>query len=297
MQSCAFTFAIELQPKIAHMISVSHDADREVALLRNEATLLAGGLTDLAQRASVYHHLFEHSGGNHGFPLLAAHGALWASGYFRLGMRMGSLIAWRDAALGARRKDRLDRLTKFANDFRDINRRVCVETYFIYYMTNTRHLSSAAEKFVPADLLDQMLRCHAARQATRTLSSRERRSLFEAFFLWEQANIVGPSVAKAFDEFDWAPIKAMALCPTITFAYFPRFAPLRFSNFSNTAERIEKGLMAFDLAVRAGWGKVDHKLRSYGIMPDHFSADSKRYFRSLIRHVGLQPELAFAASA
>jgi hypothetical protein len=48
--------------------------------LRGEATLLAGGINDLTQRASVYHHLFEHSQGNHLFPLLAAHGALWAAG-------------------------------------------------------------------------------------------------------------------------------------------------------------------------------------------------------------------------
>ena len=59
--------------------------------LQREATLLAGGLTDLSQRAAVYRHLFLASGGNHAFPLIAAHGALWAGGYFRFGMRLGQL--------------------------------------------------------------------------------------------------------------------------------------------------------------------------------------------------------------
>ena len=52
--------------------------------LRSEAERLAGGLNDLAQRATVYHHLYEHSGGNHIFPLIAAHGAMWARGYLGL---------------------------------------------------------------------------------------------------------------------------------------------------------------------------------------------------------------------
>ncbi|GAA0599662.1 hypothetical protein GCM10009416_42150 [Craurococcus roseus] len=57
--------------------------------VRREATLMAGGIHDLAQRAGVYHHLFVHSGRNHVFPLLAAHGALWARGHFQKGMRLG----------------------------------------------------------------------------------------------------------------------------------------------------------------------------------------------------------------
>jgi hypothetical protein len=49
---------------------------REYEALTREGTRLAGGLCDLAQRATVYHHLFRASGGNHAFPLIAAHGAL-----------------------------------------------------------------------------------------------------------------------------------------------------------------------------------------------------------------------------
>ena len=138
------------RPQFATMNCGSIDIENAAASLRQEATSLAGGLGDLAQRASVYHHLFEHSGGNHCFPLLAAHGALWASGYFRSGMRVGSIVSWGHAAAGneRHRQELMRRLTKFANDFRDINRRVCVETYFVYHLSNADHLFPAAERLI-----------------------------------------------------------------------------------------------------------------------------------------------------
>lgn len=71
--------------------------------LQAQATRLAGGLTDLAQRATVYHHIFEASGRNHIFPLIAAHGALWARGYFAFGMRLGAVLAWQFPLSAAKR--------------------------------------------------------------------------------------------------------------------------------------------------------------------------------------------------
>src|SRR5882724_7526352 len=76
------------EPEVRTMLSLEalrhHHED-----LHHEATRLAGGLNDLAQRAAVYHHLYEHSGGNHAFPLIAAHGTLGARGYVRLGIKLG----------------------------------------------------------------------------------------------------------------------------------------------------------------------------------------------------------------
>ena len=188
------------------------------------------------------------------------------------------------------------RLTKLANDFRDINRRVCIETYFVYHLSNADHLLPAAERLIPSDLLNQMMQCHAARRSGRTLSNGERRSLFKAFFLWEQATIVGPAVERAFAEFDWPIIKAVALRPKISFAYFPRSSPLVFSNFSDTSERIEKGLRAFDMAASAGWENVDRELRSYGILPSDFSANPKHYFRTLLSKLGWSDDYAIHSS-
>jgi len=264
--------------------------------LRREATILAGGIGSLAQRATVYHHMFEHSGRNHTFPLLAAHGALWAKGNFQRGMRFGAAVAWAHAILGGDRQALLRSLSKFADDFRDINRRVCVETYFIYHLTADPRLADLSAAKVPPGLLGEMARCHAARKTGRSLSDRERRSLFTAFFLWEQENVVGPAVERAFDEFHWAIVKALALKPHIRFSYFPRNNPLIFENFLNTGERIEKGLAAFDLACRAGWDAVETALGSYGIMPNGFREDPAGHFLAMARETVGVPLHALASA-
>src|SRR2546426_5066557 len=86
---------------------------------------LAGGLTDLAQRAAVYHHVFSDSGRNHVFPLIAAHGALWARGYFAFGLRLAKWLSWQYGLEPQRRRQQLAAVEAFANVLRDINRHVC----------------------------------------------------------------------------------------------------------------------------------------------------------------------------
>lgn len=279
------------------MVREAEDSHDLLDSLRREATVLAGTIGSLTQRASVYHHMFEHSGRNHTFPLLAAHGALWAKGYFQAGMRFGSAAAYGQAVFGADRQDLVRSLHKFADDFRDVNRRVCVETYFIYHLTADRRLAIASENVVPPDLLEQMTRCHAARRAGRAMSDMERRSLFTAFFLWEQRNIVGPAIERAFNEFRWPLIKALALKPRIRFSYFPRRFPLVFENFSDMDERIEKGLAAFSLASKAGWKSVEAALGTYGLMPGEFNADPARYFHTMARAIVGMPHHMSAAIA
>lgn len=251
--------------------------ESELENLRAQATALAGKTSDLVQRASVYHHLYADSGGNHSFPLLAAHGALWASGYFRAGMRFGSLVANGHRLIGNDADRLISKLKSFAKEFRDINRRVCVETVFIYRLTANPNLAESAELLVPSKLRTQMDRCHHARRAGRSLSEPERRDLFTAFFLWEQANIVGPSIRQAFAMFDWSLIRSMALKPNIRFSYFGN-TPLKFRDFNNTDERIEKGLAAFDRACAKGWAQVERALNDYLVMPPAFVDDPNKFF-------------------
>jgi hypothetical protein len=261
-----------------------------VVRLRERATAVAGTPGDLIQRASTYHHLYADSGGNHCFPLLAAHGALWASGYFRSGIRFGSLVANGRRLIGDDAAQLMSKLESFAEQFRDINRRVCVETFFIYELTAHPKLRRSAERLVPASLLVEMDRCHNARRAGRYLSDVERRRLFEAFFLWEQANIVGPSIKEAFASFDWPLIRSMALRPRIRFSYFGR-TPLIFRNFNDTNERIDNGMAAFDRACDTGWPEVERSLDHYRVMPRSFAADPQEFFRNIQRAIngGLSP--------
>ena len=262
----------------------TENTDVEVEKIRARATALAGKTGDLIQRASVYHHLYADSGGNHSFPLLAAHGALWASGYFRKGMRFGSLVAGGRRLLGDDADLLMTTLKIFAEEFRDINRRVCVETFFIYRLTSNPNLIEAAERLIPERLLAEMDRCHHARRTGRSLSDTERRALFEGFFLWEQEHIVGPAIKQAFATFDWPLIRKMALRPKIRFSYFDH-TPLAFRNFNDTNERIEKGLAAFDRACKSGWSEVERALDDYSVMPLKFAADPQEFFHAIQRSV------------
>jgi hypothetical protein len=252
---------------------------------RREGERMAGGLNDLAQRAAVYHHLFEHSGRNHAFPVIAAHGALWARGYFRFGMRLGWWLSWKDAADLRVRRFRLEQLAAFADAFREVNRRVCAETYASYHFTARFGEHPEASEFVTPTLLEALNRAHAARRAGRELPNVEKRALFEAFFLNEQETVVGPSIQAAVAAFDWPLMRFLALKPLIRFAYFPAFRPFWFADFANREERIEKGLRAFDIAAAAGWDEVQNSLRDYDILPDAFFAGSARHFRALREQV------------
>lgn len=249
--------------------------------LRREAELLAGGVRDLSQRAMVYHHLFEHSAGNHTFPLIAAHGAMWAKGYFQLGMRLGFLFALQHATSPDARAAKLGQLTAFADAFRDINRRVCVETYTAYHFTARWGHHAAAAELIPSSLLEELNRCHAACRRGRTLSVEQKRALFGAFFHWEQETIVGPAVTEATLSFAWPLMRSLALRPFIRFTYFPKSSVLAFKNFACTAERIEKGFRAFDLAARVGWEHLERSAGHYRVLPDTFFVGSAEHFAAL----------------
>jgi hypothetical protein len=257
------------------------DLRLEYSRLRAEAVRLAGGLNDLAQRATVYHHLFEHSGRNHAFPVIAAHGALWARGYFRFGMKLGWWLSWQDALAPGLRRRRLADLATFADAFRDVNRRVCIETYTTYHFTARYGEHPNAAEFVAPELLDALNPIHAARLAGRELPNTEKRRIFETFFLNEQATVVGPTIQAAVEAFDWPLMKFLALQPAIRFAYFPRLRPFWFRDFSRKEERIEKGLRAFDLAARAGWDAVESSLADYAVLPDAFFAGSAEHFQTI----------------
>ena len=127
--------------------------DRSFCALQAEAQVLAGGLTDLAQRAMVYHHLYQQSGGNHVFPLIAAHGALWAGGYFRFGFRLGRFLSWQYAWKTQIRREKLRQLNDFANALRDINRKVCIDTYVNFHFARRYGRCADASHYVPPSLL------------------------------------------------------------------------------------------------------------------------------------------------
>lgn len=267
------------------MSPISNKGYQSVEHLRSDATKLAGALGDLSQRAAVYHHLYEHSRGNHVFPLLAAHGALWAKGYFQWGIRIGNLASLRFPE--PMRKEKRSQLQNFANAFRDINRRVCIETFTIFYLTKQPSLLAQAEHHMPPRLIELMLACHAAENADRQLCAHDKRALFGEFFLWEQHNIVGPAVTAAVKAFDWGFMRDLAMRPSVRFAYLPRLEPLRFANFADISERIDKGFRAYDIGERCGWNEVDQAICKYGIMPNDFIQDSAAHVSRIFQRLSV----------
>lgn len=253
---------------------------RDYAAARREAEILAGGTGDLAQRALAYHHLFRHSGGHHAFPLLAAHGALWARGYFAWGARAGAALSLGALHRPALRRARLAGLAGFAEAFRAINRRVFVEVYASYRFTLAHGERAGAEAHVDPVLLDALNRCHHAGRRMTALGPDERAHLFEAFFRWEQRMVVAPAVAAAAAGFAWEPVRRLGLRPAIRFAYMPRRDTLHFADFADTDERIEKGLRAFALAEAAGWSTVEARLSRYGALPAGFFAAAGTAFHA-----------------
>ncbi|WP_141215690.1 hypothetical protein [Hahella sp. CCB-MM4] len=253
--------------------------------LRKKGYLLAGELNDLAQRASVYYHMYEDSGGRNVFPLIAAHGALWASGYFRKGMLTGNILSLQFCASKGLRQEKLASLNLFADRFRDINRKVCAEAYALYYYTKIYRAapeSRAGFGFSPA-LIDALVACHHSYESRSAFSKDRRWNLFHEFFLWEQENIVVPLVEAAYQSFHWPVIKYLALRPRIDFAYFGCGNCLRFKDFSSKDERIEKGMKAYMRAEEVGLTWVAESLKRYGVLPKVFFKDTVSYYGNLER--------------
>ena len=256
---------------------------------RQEGTRLAGDLGDLRQRASVYRHLFLASGGNHAFPLIASHGALWAGGYFRYGLFLGTALSWMYLGRPALRAKQLEALHAFADVFRDINRRVCVDTYANFHFTRLYGRHPETPRLIPAEMLDALNSVHTAAANKRELSDDARRAVFAAHFLNEQRYVVGPTLTEAVAAFDWPLVKTIALRPPVRFAYFPGQTRLWFRNFASQEERIERGLQAFDIAVRVGWSEVDAALERYGVLAHEFFQAPTRYFVDLRESILANP--------
>lgn len=233
---------------------------------RNKGYALAGGLGDLQQRAGVYHGMYEDSGKRNVFPLIAAHGALWAAGYFRKGMLGGWLLSLPYLLAPSVRRARLRSVAAFADKFRDINRRVCAESYAIFHYTRRFGGTAFIRGVIGHAFTDILCECHLSCQCDMEFPKAQREKLFSAFFHWEQEHIVAPFVSEAFAQFDWPAIKYLALRPRINFAYFGKSFIVQFANFASQEERIRHGLQAYRRAEEVGLDHVERSVASYQVL-------------------------------
>lgn len=252
-------------------------------ILREKGFALAGGLRDLSQRACVYHHMYEDSGNRNVFPLLAAHGALWASGYFKKGMFGGKVLSIQYLLTPWLAKRHLDSLSEFADKFRGINRRVCAESYALYYYTRSHEENDFIRSIIGNDFAKVLYECHRSNDLGSRFSRESREELFNQFFRWEQENIVAPSVTEAYATFHWRAVKYLALRPRIEFSYFGKGYDLPFEDFSSKQERMAKGVVAYRRAEHVGMAHVEEALRCYRILPAAFFHDPRAHYQAIER--------------
>jgi hypothetical protein len=264
--------------------------------LEREATRLSGEKGDFVQRAAVYRQIFRAAQGNHAFPLIAAHGALWAGGQFRFGSRLARRLVWQYPWSARLRAERLASLTDFFNALREINRLVCIDTYVKFHFTRRFDGHAELTHFVPPEFLGPLSRLHHACREGRPLTEPERRELFEAHFQHEQETVVGPTLQRAAAALTWPLVKFIALRPRVRFAYLPAGVCLAFHNFADRRDRIKNGLRAFEIASAVGWDHVERSLADYGLLDSAALRDPDRYFAQLLGE-NRRPRLATAGCA
>ncbi len=262
---------------------VAPEAILEIA--RSDAALLAGGPGDLVQQAIAYHYLYRQSGGNFVFPLLAAHGALWARWYLIAGRTVAEVLSIVDVAHGDSRNRRLAAYAQLVDALKAINRHVLIETFTLVHCLPVLGRDSLIKAEVPEPLLSQLLDALEKGRTGARLADAELKSLYESYFRWQQSRIVVPAIAPALAAFDWPLMRRLCLRPRVWFTYFRLGQSLAFQDFADAQERLQKALAAFELASEKGLDAVEMNLLRNPLLPRAFTKDPATYFDQLVRHL------------
>lgn len=241
------------------------------AVLRAEAKRLAGAPGDIVQRVTVHYSIYRDSGGNHAFPLIASHGALWAAGFFETTGRLGDALRARYFYDSKERALRMAMLDGFANGFKAVNRSVLMDTFTNYYYTQRYGGHPGATGAMHPHLFEALNAVHQATASGVGISAPQRRYIFEQALRYEQEVTVAPGVREEIDRFDCPILRFLCLRPIVQFSYFPRSTYFLFRDFSDAGERIDKAMRAYDIAVRRGWQHTESALRSSTLLPTAFA--------------------------
>jgi hypothetical protein len=245
--------------------------------IRREAIGLAGGPGDMPPRVALLHTIFADSNGNHAFPEVALHGALWAYGFYERRGTVSRAIAYRYFYDADERARRSYMLFEFSQGFKEANRSVFVDTYANYVFSKHHGEEPGADEIIAPALLEELNRVHHAARDGRRLTPRERARVFEQALLFEQELTVGPKIREEVAKFDCPILSAIVLRPVVRFSYFPRTTYLTFANFGSTEERIEKAVRSYDLAERVGWPRVGSAIQRAAVLPQRFFERPRAY--------------------
>lgn len=256
--------------------------------LRAMAVRLAGQPGDIAQRVMLHHYLYRDSGGNHAFPLVALHGALWAAGFFETTGRLGDALRARYFYSTRERTMRMAMLGGFAEGFKSVNRQVFIDTFTNYFYTKHYGHRADATRMMQPELFGALNAVHAARRAGTQLGPAERREVFELALQFEQEVTVAPGVAREVARFDCPVLRFLCLRPVVRFHYFPRRRYMWFRNFADKSERIARAMQSYDLAARIGWTNVEQAMRASPLLPAAYWSDADAFVRQAAAQEPLQ---------
>lgn len=223
--------------------------------LEEEVAAIAGRGRDHCQRAVVLHHLFDHSRGAHQWALAEGRRELRiARGLEALARRLhrwGWLMSGQEQAEAA--------LAQFAEAVGELSRARCAAAYRAYRLSATPALRGEAERLLPADLLQALERCHAARRGGDAASADDIASLAAESELHATAAAESTSLQVA-----WSAIGATRLG--------------RAANRLLGAKALARG-EASDR--RRGWDKAERELRNDPLLPSTFRANPAQHFYAL----------------
>lgn len=219
--------------------------------LDEEALALTGRPRDFGQRAIVLHHLYDHSGGAHGWALLEARRQLdTAEALKALRKKVGGYWLRR-----RKRDEAAEALEQLALALGEAAKARCRMAYRAYRMTATSALEEEASVALPPELALLLGECHARRRAGMPLSAPTREQLCNE----SEGVFDGSELANA-----WAAMAATVL--------------------GKRARKQMQDTVAdadFARAEKRGWAKLERSVRNDPALPSAFRINPAQHFYAL----------------
>ena len=223
--------------------------------LADEAAALAGRPKDFGQRAVVFHHLYDHSRGNHIWALAEARRELQIAAAIGNLRRRVTRWGW----LAARRECARMALEMLEQALGEASRTRFVAAYSAYRLSGAKSLRNEAEVILLPELLQLLICCHTARRSGSAMGADESSRLFDE----SEALAEGASKA-AMLERAWVAIDSTAL--------------RRLARKLLGQKALERELTR---SRKRGWPKVEQELRRDPALPGSFRANPAQHFYAL----------------